>query len=124
VVSRTEGADVAALQAVADAYEDISARYRTYQDLLHAQGRLEGHELSFYLRRRRQSLLWKLLLDDAIETFAPFRSPDPQSELERAVADHTGFDSSVVAEEMRRVVALGALTPKPGPDGVRFAWTE
>ena len=124
VVSRTEGADVGALQAVADAYEDGIARDRTYQDHLYAQGQLEGYELRSYLRRRRQSLLWKLLLDDAVDTFAPFRSSDPQSELERAVADHTGADSTVVAEEMRRVVELGALTPQPGPDGVRFTWTE
>jgi radical SAM superfamily enzyme YgiQ (UPF0313 family) len=124
VVSRTRGADVGALQTVADAYEDSIARYRTYQDYLYAQGRLEGYELRSYLRRRRQSLLWKLLLDDAVDTFAPFRSSDPQSELERAVADHTGADSTVVAEEMRRVVELGALTPRPGPDGVRFAWTD
>jgi radical SAM superfamily enzyme YgiQ (UPF0313 family) len=124
VVSRTGGADVGALQAVADAYEDSTARYRTYQDHLYAQGRLEGFELRSYLRRRRQALLWKLLLDDAVDTFAPFRSSDPRSELERAVADHTGADSTVVAEEMRRVVELGALTPRSGPNGVRFAWTE
>jgi len=124
VVSRTKEADVGALQAVSDAFEDTIARYRTYQARLFEQGRLEGWELRSYLHRRRQWLLWRLLLDDAVETFAPFRSPDPQAELVRAVADHTGADAGVVAEEMRRVVELGALTPRPGPDGVRFAWTE
>jgi radical SAM superfamily enzyme YgiQ (UPF0313 family) len=124
VVSRTQGADVGALQAVADAYEDIIARYRAYQDQLYAQGRLMGYELRAYVRLRRQALLWKLLLDDAVETFAPFRSKDPQSELARAVAEHAGVDPRFADEEMRRVVALGALSPRPGPDGVRFAWTE
>lgn len=124
VVTRTGGADVAALQAVADEYEQAIEGYRYHQDRLHAQGRLEGYELALYLRRRRQTLLWKLLLDDAVDGFAPFRSEDPAAELERAVVEHTGADPALVEEEVGRVLALGALAPQAGPDGVRYAWTE
>jgi radical SAM superfamily enzyme YgiQ (UPF0313 family) len=124
VVSRTGGADTAALQAAVDEYEETIERYRRYQDRLYAQGRLDGCELQSYLRRRRQLFLWKLLLDDAVDTFAPFRSSYPVAELEVAVAEHTGADPSLVKEEMRRLFDLGALTQRRGPDGVRFAWTE
>jgi radical SAM superfamily enzyme YgiQ (UPF0313 family) len=124
VVSRTGGADVQVLQSVSDAYEETIQRYLRYQDALYAQGKLSGYELAGYLRRRRQTLLWKLLLDDAVESFAPFRSADPVAELEAAVALHTGAEPALVAEEVRRVLDLGALAPQPGSDGVRFAWTE
>jgi hypothetical protein len=30
----------------------------------------------------------------------------------------------VAAEEMARVLALGALVPQTAPDGVRYAWSE
>jgi radical SAM superfamily enzyme YgiQ (UPF0313 family) len=124
VVSCTAGADIGALQSVSDAYEDTIRGYHRYQDHLYEQGALAGYELQGYLRRRRQTLLWKLLLDDAVETFAPFRSPDPEAELEAAVVEHTGDDPAFVTEEIRRVLALGALVARPGPGGVRYAWTE
>jgi anaerobic magnesium-protoporphyrin IX monomethyl ester cyclase len=124
VVSQTAGADAAVLQAAVEEHEETIEHYKRYQDHLYAQGRLDGFELLSYLRRRRQWFLWNLLLDDAVDTFAPFRSPDPVAELEVAVAEHTGADPAFVSEEMRRVLDLGALTQRRGPDGVRFAWTE
>ena len=65
-----------------------------------------------------------MLLDDAVETFAPFRSADPVAELEAAVIEHTGEPAALVSTELSRVVELGALVQQPGPEGVRFAWTE
>lgn len=124
VVTRTGGADVEALQRVSDEYEETIERYRRYQDTLFAEGKLSGYELRLYLRRRRQSLLWRLLLDDAVETFAPFAPADPVAGLERAVIEHTGDDPTFVSEEVARVLELGALEARPGSDGVRFAWTE
>ncbi len=124
VVSRTGGADVEALQRVSDEYENTIDRYRDYQDVLYAKGALSGYELQMYLRRRRQSLLWRLLLDDAVDTFAPFSPADPVRALERAVVEHTGEEPAFVAQEVDRVLTLGALTPQTGPEGVRFAWTD
>jgi radical SAM superfamily enzyme YgiQ (UPF0313 family) len=124
VVSRTGGADVTALQRVSDEYEETIDRYRRYQEGLYAQDKLSGYELKLYLRRRRQSLLWKLLLDDATDSFAPFASSDPVAGLERAVVEHTGEDPVFVSQELGRVLELGALAPRPGQGGVRFAWTE
>jgi len=124
VVSRTTGADVGVLKSVSDAYEETIESYYTYQDHLHEQGQLSGYELQGYVRRRRQTLLWKLLLDDAVESFAPFDAADPVPGLEAAVVAHTGSDPVFVAAEVRRVLELGALAPQRGPDGVRFAWTE
>jgi radical SAM superfamily enzyme YgiQ (UPF0313 family) len=123
VVTRTPGADVAAIQSVADEYEQTMERYLRYQDHLFAQGKLEGYERKMYLRRRRQSLLWQLLLNDTIESLPPFQS-DPARELEAAVAAATGVEQGVVAEEISRVLALGALVPCTSPDGVRYAWSE
>jgi hypothetical protein len=68
--------------------------------------------------------LWKLLLDETVESLAPLRSADPVAELRLAVAAATGAAPALVAEEVDRVLALGALAAQPGPDGVRFAWTE
>ena len=124
VVTRTPGADVAAIQAVADEYDETMTRYVKYQDYLYAQGKLEGFEQKMYLRRRRQSLLWKLLLDDVVEGFEPFRSDDPVGELKVAVAQAAGVDAALAVEEVDRVLALGALAEQHGPEGVRFAWTE
>jgi len=123
VVSRTKGADVATIQAVADAYDALMDRYLLYQEHLFAEEKLEGYELKMYLHRRRQALLWKLLLDDVVESFGPLRG-DPVAALKTAVTEATGGDAAFVAEEMDRVLALGALETRPGPDGVRFAWTE
>jgi len=124
VVTRTEGASTAAIQAVADEYDETMERYLKYQDYLFAQGKLVGFEKKMYLRRRRQSLLWKLLLDDVVEGLRPFQSANPVSELKPALALATGGLPSVVSEEVDRVLALGALVPQATPDGVRFAWTE
>ena len=72
VVTRTPGADVGVIQSVADEYEETMERYMRYQDYLFAQGKLEGYEKKMYLRRRRQSLLWQLLLTDTIESLPVF----------------------------------------------------
>jgi len=77
-----------------------------------------------YLRRRRQSLLWKLLLDDVVEGLRPFQGTNPVIELKQAVALATGGALPVVTEEIDRVLALGALVQETTPEGVRFAWTE
>jgi radical SAM superfamily enzyme YgiQ (UPF0313 family) len=123
VVSRTAGADPAAIQAVADEYEDTIARYVEYQDYLYAKGRLSGYEEKLYLRRRRQSLLWKLLLDEVIEQM-PALPADGVETLCRRVVEATGTEPALAAEEIERVVALGALVADPAPDGVRWRWAE
>ena len=74
MVSRTPGADPGAIQAVADEYEETIERYVRYQDHLYATGQLGGYELKIYHRRRRQSLLWKLLLDE-VDRGAAARMP-------------------------------------------------
>jgi len=124
VVTRTPGADVQAIQAVADEYDATMERYLRYQDHLFETGQLHGYEKKTYLRRRRQELLWKLLLDDVVEGFVPFRSADPVAELEAAVADAAGVPAAFAREEMERVLALGALAREDGPEGTRFVWTE
>jgi radical SAM superfamily enzyme YgiQ (UPF0313 family) len=123
VVTRTPGADRGVIQSVADEYEQTMERYLRYQDWLFAQGRLEGYERQMYLRRRRQSLLWQLLLNDTIESLPAFRG-DPPRELEAAIAAATGVAPDVVAEETARVLALRALVGEPTPEGVRYAWSE
>jgi radical SAM superfamily enzyme YgiQ (UPF0313 family) len=123
VVSRTPGADPGAIQAVADAYEDTVARYQRYQDVLYAQGRLSGYELKLYHRRRRQSLLWRLLLDEVIESLPAFADDAPRG-LERQVAEATGFERGLVGAELDRVLALGALVGEATPEGTRYRWTE
>jgi radical SAM superfamily enzyme YgiQ (UPF0313 family) len=124
VVTRTGGADTRAIQSVADEYDATMERYLKYQDYLFAQGKLEGFEKKMYLRRRRQSLLWKLLLDDVVEGLRPFAGADPVAELKEAVALATGGDSPLVAQEIDRVLALGALAQEETAQGTRFAWTE
>jgi len=124
VVSQTPGADAAVLKSVSDRYEETIQGYYRYQDHLFEQGALSGYELQRYERRRRQSLLWKLLLDDAVESFAPFAAADPVAGLVAAVAEQTGSERSYAAAEMGRVLDLGALVAQPGPDGVRYAWTD
>src|SRR5262245_40314134 len=123
VVTRTPGATPGVLQAVADEYDSTMEKYLKYQDWLFAQDKLEGYERKMYLRRRRQSLLWHLLLNDTIESLPAFRSDAP-GELAQAVAEATGSAPEVAAEEMARVLALGALVPQTTPDGVRYAWSE
>jgi radical SAM superfamily enzyme YgiQ (UPF0313 family) len=123
VVTRTPGATTGALQAVADEYDATMERYMKYQDWLFEQGRLAGFERKMYLRRRRQSLLWKLLLDEVVEGMLPFRG-DAVEGLKGAVASATGFRRDVVEEEVGRVLALGALVGDPTPEGVRFRWAE
>jgi radical SAM superfamily enzyme YgiQ (UPF0313 family) len=123
VVTRTPGADTAVIQSVADEYEATMEKYLKYQDWLFAQDKLEGYERKMYLRRRRQSLLWHLLLNDTVESLPAFRG-DPPRELAQAVAEATGSAPEVAAEEMARVLALGALAPQTTPEGVRYAWSE
>jgi len=123
VVTRTPGASTEALQAVADEYDATMERYMKYQDWLFEQGRLDGFERKMYLRRRRQSLLWKLLLDEVVEGLLPFRG-DAVEGLKGAIASATGYRRDVVEEEVGRVLALGALVGDPTPEGVRFRWAE
>ena len=123
VVSRTEGVPPELIQEVADSYERTMERYLGYQDWLHASGQLDGYEKTMYLRRRRQSLLWKLLLEDVIEGLPAFRR-DPLVELESAVVEATGAAPELVHPELERVLALGALVQRETRDGARFAWSE
>jgi hypothetical protein len=123
VVTRTPGADTAVIQSVADEYDETMERYMRYQDYLFAQNKLAGYELKMYLRRRRQSLLWQLLLNDTIEGLPAFRGDAPR-ELEQAVATATGVAADVAVEEMSRVLALGALVGERTSEGVRYAWSE
>lgn len=123
VVSRTHGADPAAIQAVVDEYEDTIARYRLLQDQLHAAGRLSGYEEKLYVRRRRQSLLWQLLLDEVIEGL-PALPGDGIAGLEERVAGATGVAAALARDELARVRALGALVGDPAPGGVRWRWAE
>jgi radical SAM superfamily enzyme YgiQ (UPF0313 family) len=123
VVSRTPGASPEAIQAVSDAYEDTIERYVRYQDHLHATGQLSGYELKTYQRRRRQTLLWKLLLDEVVESLPALRG-DATAGLKGHVAQATGAEPAVVAEEVDRVVALGALVGDETPEGVRWRWAD
>jgi radical SAM superfamily enzyme YgiQ (UPF0313 family) len=123
VVTRTAGADVGAIQAVADEYESTIERYVRYQDYLFQSGQLSGYEKKMYLRRRRQTLLWKLLLDDVVESLRPFRD-DPVAQLKLAVHEATATAREVVDEEIDRVLALGALVRRDTPAGARFDWAE
>jgi len=123
VVTRTPGAGVDVIQSVADEYEQTMERYMRYQDYLFAQGKLDGYEKKMYLRRRRQSLLWQLLLNDTIESLPAFQR-EPERELADAVAEATGVERAYASDEMARVLALGALVREPTPAGVRFAWAE
>ena len=123
VVTRTPGAGTAAIQAVADEYDDTMERYLRYQDHLFATDQLQGYERKMYLRRKRQSLLWKLLLDDVVEGLPAFRA-EPVGELVAAVVEATGIPPEFARDELDRVLALGALVRAEGPEGTRFAWAE
>jgi radical SAM superfamily enzyme YgiQ (UPF0313 family) len=123
VVSRTPGADPDTLRAVSEQYEDTIARYVRYQDHLFATGQLSGFELKTYLRRRRQTLLWKLLLDETVEGLPALRG-DAAAELKRHVARTHGEPEKLVDEEIDRVLALGALRAEPEAGGTRFRWAE
>jgi radical SAM superfamily enzyme YgiQ (UPF0313 family) len=123
VVTRTTGCGPEALQAVYDEYDSLFSRYLEYQHWLYAQGKLEGYEKKMYLRRMRQSLLWKLLLDDVVEGLPAF-GPNPVAELKAAVVQATANPPDRVSEEIDRVLALGALTSQQTSAGTRFAWSE
>ncbi len=123
VVSRTAGASPEAIRAVADEYDATIERYRAYQDHLYASGKLAGYEHKTYLRRRRQELLWKLLLDDVVESLPPFGA-EPVAELKRAIAAATGAKPDFVDAEVDRLLGLGALASSASAGGVRFAWAE
>lgn len=124
VVSRTAGASPEAIQAVSDAYEDTIKRYLVYQDHLFAAGQLAGYERKTYLRRRRQSLLWKLLLDEVVESLPGFPEAEARAGLVAAVAQAAGVEAALAAEEMDRVVALGALVAERTQEGVRWSWAD
>jgi len=123
VVTRTPGADVAAIQRVADEYDATMQRYLAYQDWLYTEDRLPPYEKKLYLRRKRQSLLWKLLLEDAVESFPAFGA-SPVEGLKRAVAEAAGVDRAFCDGEVDRVLALGALVPEATPQGTRYRWAE
>jgi radical SAM superfamily enzyme YgiQ (UPF0313 family) len=123
VVTRTAGASPEVIQSVSDAYEDTIERYVRYQDHLHETGQLSGYELKTYQRRRRQELLWKLLLDEVIESLPPL-GPDPVAALKRHVAEATGARAALVDVELDRVLALGALVADDTPQGARYRWAE
>jgi anaerobic magnesium-protoporphyrin IX monomethyl ester cyclase len=123
VVTRSIGLDVSVVQAVADAYEETMGRYFEYQDHLFRTDQLPPFEKKIYLRRRRQSLLWKILLGDLVESL-PAYCAEPVAELKRALAQATDTDAAVVSEEIDRVLALGALVPESMAAGTRFVWTE
>jgi hypothetical protein len=122
-VTRTTGATAGVLKAVADEYDSTMERYLRYQDGLYKNGQLEGYELKMYLRRHRQALLWKLLLDDVIEGLPAYRG-DATAQLAAAIAETTGVRPEFAREETDRVLALGALRAHETENGTRFAWTE
>ena len=112
------------LSTVADEYDTTMERYLRYQDHLFATNQLQGYELKTYHRRKRQSLLWKLLLDDAVESFPAFPPASARSELKKRVSEATGTDAGLVEVEVDRVLELGALVPDSGPEGLRYRWAE
>jgi anaerobic magnesium-protoporphyrin IX monomethyl ester cyclase len=123
VVSRTPGASPTVIQSVSDAYEETIERYLRYQDHLHATGQLSGYELKSYVRRKRQTLLWQLLLDEVVEAL-PALPGDAATALKHHVAQATGAAAALVDAEIDRVLALGALVGDATPDGTRYRWAE
>jgi anaerobic magnesium-protoporphyrin IX monomethyl ester cyclase len=123
VVSRTPGADPGAIQAVADEYEETIERYVRYQDHLYATGQLGGYELKMYHRRRRQTLLWKMLLDETVEALPPQRG-DGVAGLKASVATSAATEAALVDDEIERVLGLGALVADATPEGVLWRWAE
>jgi hypothetical protein len=123
VVTRTKGASPTVIQKVADEYEDTMERYLRYQDHLFARDELPPYERKMYLRRLRQQLLWKLLLDDVVEGLPAYRD-DAVGSLVTAVAEAANVKREFAASEMQRVLELGALVPERTSEGTRFAWSE
>jgi radical SAM superfamily enzyme YgiQ (UPF0313 family) len=123
VVSRTPGAGPDAIRAVAQEYEATIERYKAYQDHLFAAGKLGGYERKLYLRRRRQELLWKLLLEDLLEEQPAFGA-EPVAGLKQAVVAATGAKPELAEEEVDRLLALGAIVESKGAAGTRFSWAE
>jgi radical SAM superfamily enzyme YgiQ (UPF0313 family) len=123
VVTRTKGASPTVIQKVADEYDETMERYLKYQDHLFAKDQLPAYERKMYLRRLRQQLLWKLLLDDVIEGLPAYRA-DAIGALVAAVAEAAGVKPEFAAPEMARVLELGALVPEQTAEGTRFAWSE
>ena len=111
VVTRTKGASPSVIQSVADEYEDTMERYLKYQDHLFARDELPPYERKMYLRRLRQQLLWKLLLDDVVEGLPAYRE-DAVGSLVAAVAEAANVKPEFAASEMTRVLELGALVPE------------
>ena len=125
MVTRTPGADTAVIQSVADEYDETMERYMRYQDHLFAQGKLEGYERKMYLRRRRQSLLWKLLLDDTIESLPALPRRRRRASSRRRSRRRPASTPDVRRRgDGARARARRAGAREPTPDGVRFAWSE
>ena len=123
VVSCPRGMEIDEIQAMSDEYDQTMQRYLLYQDYLFSAGRLEGRERETYLRQRRQSLLWRLLLDETIESMLPARS-DALRELKAHVVHATEAPPDLVDQEIDRVLSLGALVSESMEEGVRFRWAE
>ena len=54
----------------------------------------------------------------------PALSGDSQTELTRHVIEATGAEAALVAEEVARVLALGALVADQTVEGTRYRWAE
>lgn len=124
VVTRTPGASPDSIRAVSDAYERAVETYLAYQDGAFAAGELQGYELKTYRRRRRQEILWRLLLEEVIEGLPAFVDGAPVAALKRAIADATRMKPALVDEEVDRLLSLGALLKHPEAGATRFGWAR
>ena len=74
--------------------------------------------------RKRQTLLWRLLLDEVVESLAPQQPAEAADALKRHVVESTQQPADFVSAELDRVFSLGALVPEPAPGGVVYRWAE
>ena len=94
-----------------------------YQEHLYKTGQLAGYELKMYHRRRRQTLLWKMLLDETVEALPP-QAGDGVAGLKSSVVRSAESDAALVDDEIERVLGLGALVADATPEGVSWRWAE